>query len=80
MAKNLLGATVNGSGTKIASAAPLGTSKLDTSKADLDASTVVTVGSQRLTVKAAINMGLLQRDASGTLVELNPAQAATRQG
>lgn len=80
MAKNLVGASVNGSGTKIAAAKALGTAAKNTAVATNDAHTLVPHGNQMVPVKAAINMGLLQRDSSGTLVELNPAQPATRVG
>lgn len=71
---------MNASGTKIATAKPVGMSPLDTSKATLDTSTIVLHGSTEVDIKSAINMGLLQRNAAGTLVELNPAQPYTRQG
>lgn len=75
---NLVGASVNAGGTKIAAAKALGSSPLDTTKAINDTHTLVPHGNQMIPVKAAINMGLLQRNASGALVELNGPQAATR--
>lgn len=80
MAKNLVGASVNAAGIKIAGAKAIGTAAKDTSKGSLDASTVVPHGSATIDVKSAINMGLLQRNAAGVLEELNPAQPYTRQG
>lgn len=75
---NLIGASVNAGGTKIAAAKALGSSTLDTTKAVNDSHTLVPHGNLMLPIKAAINMGLLQRNSAGTLVELNPAQPATR--
>lgn len=72
------GVAVNVAGTKIATAVALGSAKLDTTKPALDHSTLVTHGTQRITVKSAINMGLLARDATETLVELNGATAPTK--
>jgi hypothetical protein len=80
VSQNLVGASVNASGTKIAAAKAIGTASLDTSKASLDSSTVVPHGSSVVDVKSAINMGLLRRNAAGALEELNPAQPYTRQG
>jgi hypothetical protein len=77
---NLIGATVNGSGTKIAAAKVLGTGSLDTTKAGNDAHTTVPHRGMSIPIKAAINMGLLQRNAAGVLVELNPASTPTRVG
>lgn len=71
------GSTVNASGTKIAAAVALGSGKLDTTKAINDAHTFIKVGSQSINVKTAINMGILARDASDALVELNPVSAPT---
>jgi hypothetical protein len=72
------GSSVNASGTKIAAAVALGSGKLDTTKAVNDAHTFVSHGNQKINVKTAIAMGLLARNASDTLVELNPVQPATR--
>lgn len=72
------GTAVNASGTKVATAAAFGSAKLDTTKPALDHSTLVTHGSMKITVKSAINMGLLARDSSDALVELNAATAATK--
>jgi hypothetical protein len=72
------GVAVNAAGTKIATAVALGSAKLDTTKPALDHSTLVTHGSQKITVKSAINMGLLARDSADALVELNAATAATK--
>lgn len=80
MGKNFVGASVNVGGTTVATAKPLGTNKMDTAKESQDALTVVQVGPMVLPVKAAINMGYLQRNAAGVLVELNPPQPTTRVG
>jgi hypothetical protein len=71
------GSTVNASGTKIAAAVALGSGKLDTTKAVNDAHTFVKVGNLQVNVKTAIAMGILARNASDTLVELNGATAPT---
>jgi hypothetical protein len=71
------GSSVNASGTKIAAAVALGSGKLDTTKAVNDAHTLVKVGNLQINVKTAIAMGLLARNASDTLVELNGATAPT---
>jgi len=68
---SIKGSTVNASGTKIATAAPLGSGKLDTTKPINDPHTFVKVGNQQINIKTAIAMGLLARNASDTLVELN---------
>lgn len=75
---NLVGASVNAAGTLIATAKALGSGSLDLTNSNNDAHTVITVGSMQLTVKGAIAEGLLQRNSSGVLVELNPSQQATR--
>jgi len=80
MSTNLVGASVNASGTKIAAAKSLGTGVLNTASKDNDPNTVVPHGAMVIPVKAAINMGILRRNAAGTLEELNPAQPYTRQG
>lgn len=80
MSREIAGATVNASGTKIATAKVLGTAPLDTTKASNDAHTLVAHGSMTIPVAKAINMGHLQRNAAGTLEELNPPQPATRVG
>jgi hypothetical protein len=71
------GSSVNASGTKIAAAVALGSGKLDTTKAVNDAHTLVKVGNLQINVKTAIAMGLLARNASDALVELNGATAPT---
>lgn len=81
MSTNLVGASVNAGGTKIAAAKSIGTGSLNTSDKTNDASTVVPLGSMSIPVKAAINSGILRRNPStGVLEELNPAQPYTRQG
>lgn len=80
MSRELAGASVNAGGTKIATAKAMGTNPLDTTKASNDAHTLVSHGSQLIPVAKAINMGHLQRNAAGTLEELNPPQPATRVG
>lgn len=74
---NLIGSTVNAGGTKIATAKVLGTGKLATTDISNDAHTFIVVGNRDFSVKAAIAMGMLNRDSSGTLVELNPASVPT---
>lgn len=71
------GATVNTSGTLIATASPIGTNKMDLTNASLDHGTSILFGSETISVAEAIRMGLLWRDATGTLVELNRSQPAT---
>ena len=79
MAKNLKGSSVNGSGSLIATAKTLGGQPLDTTKAVNDTHTFITLGGQLLSVKEAINIGLLDRDTqTGALVELNRPAAPTR--
>ena len=80
MSTNLVGATVNAGGTRIANAKSVGTNKLDTAQASLDHGAVVPNGNQLVPVKAAINMGILRRNSSGTLEELNPPTTPTRVG
>jgi len=74
---SLKGSSVNGSGTKIATAAALGSGKLDTTKPVNDPHTFVKVGNQHINIKTAIAMGLLARNASDTLVELNSKATPT---
>lgn len=69
---------MNGSGTLLATARPLGTNKMDLSDPALDHGTVISYGSESIPINEAIRMGLLWRDATGTLVELNQAQPYTR--
>lgn len=78
--RNFKGATVNGSGTKIAASVAFGTTGKDTSKESNDSATIIKHGSMEVDVKSAISMGILNRNSSGTLEELNPAQPYTRQG
>lgn len=80
MSKNLQGATVNGAGTKIATAKALGTSPVNTAVRANDNHTTVKIGNMDVPIKAAIEMGYLQRDSSGTLVELNGPVTPTRVG
>lgn len=75
---NLIGATVNASGTKVATAKALGSGKLDTSDPKNDTHTIIKHGNQEMTVQNAINMGILQRNAAGVLVELDTPKAVTR--
>lgn len=78
MSRNLQGAVVNGAGTRIAAARVLGTAAaVATATPARDVDTLVSNGNQLITIKAAINLGILQRDDSGTLVELNPPAAPT---
>jgi hypothetical protein len=78
--RNFMGASVNGAGVMIATAKPFGTSVLDTTKEALDHTTTVKHGGREMTIKAAIAMGYLHRNAAGTLEELNQAQPYTRVG
>lgn len=80
MSTNLVGASVNGSGTKVSTAKALGSGALNTSDRGNDHHTTVQVGSAAMTIKAAINMGILRRNSSGVLEELNPPQPFTRVG
>jgi hypothetical protein len=80
MSTNLVGATVNAGGTKIATSKALGTGTLNTSNPANDHHTVIKVGSTGMTIKNAISAGLLRRNSSGVLEELNLAQPCTRVG
>jgi hypothetical protein len=75
---HMKGATVNASGTLIATARPIGTNKMDLTDASLDHGTSILYGNETIPIHEAIRMGLLWRDATNTLVELNQAQPATR--
>lgn len=77
---NLVGASVNTGGTKIATAKLVGTGTLNTTDKGGDSNTVISHGAMSIPVKAAINMGILRRNAAGVLEELKPAQPHTRQG
>lgn len=77
---NLTGSSVNAGGTKIATAKTHGSSTLDTTKPLLDPTTYIKHGNLDISVKSAINMGLLNRDSSGVLVELNGPVTPTRVG
>lgn len=80
MAQNFAGSVVNGAGTLIATARALGSGALNTANAANDGHTVVSRGNQRITIRTAIKLGLLNRDAAGTLVELTQASPYTRVG
>ena len=80
MSTNLVGASVNGAGTKISTAKALGTGSFNTSIRDNDHHTIVKVGAAEMTVKNAIDQGLLRRNSSGVLEELNLPQPYTRVG
>ena len=80
MARNLVGASVNAGGTRIAAVRAVGTNQLDTTKPANDKLAVVPHGNMNVHVGAAINMGILQRDSAGVLTELNPPQPFTRVG
>lgn len=75
---HMKGATVNASGTLIATARPIGTNKMDLTNQALDHGTSILYGGETIPIHEAIRMGLLWRDATNTLVELNQAQPATR--
>lgn len=77
--RNFKGAIVNGSGTRIAAIRAIGTATAATTASN-EAGATVPHGSMRVDVKSAINMGILDRNASGVLVELNPPAAHTRVG
>lgn len=70
MARNLAGVAVNGAGTLIATARALGSGALNTAVEANDGHTVISLGNQRITIRTAIKLGLLDRNAAGTLVEL----------
>lgn len=80
MSTNLVGASVNASGTKISTAKALGTGPLNTSIHGNDHHTTVKVGAAEVTIKNAIDMGILRRNSSGVLEELNLPQPYTRVG
>ena len=80
MSRELAGATVNASGTKIATAKAMGTNPLNTANPVYDSHTLVAHGGMSIPVSKSINMGHLQRNAAGAMEELNPPQPATRVG
>lgn len=76
----VVGSSVNASGVVIATARAFGTGALDTSNPANDGHTVVKIGGAELTIRDAINMGILRRNSSGVLEELNPPQPYSRVG
>ena len=75
---HMKGATVNTSGTLLATARPLGTNKMDLTNPALDHGTVIKYGNELIPIHEALRMGILWRDATNSLVELYPAQPVTR--
>jgi hypothetical protein len=80
MFEALRGGNVNEAGTLLAAAAPMGTAAaVDLTNPLRDCDTLVPYGNTQITIHAALNMGLLRRNSSNVLEELNPPQTATRQ-